>query len=257
MKFEKYKLKSGKEKWRFYSYLGINPDTGEKEDIERRGFNTKAEARNALLKVIKDYENGQKVRDSYHKKYNFREVTELWLMYYEKQVKITTFMNRKSLLDNHILPYLKKYYIDRIDVRLCQELVNNWYATFSEASRLVNLVSQIFKFGINRGFCQDNPMSKIIRLKNTFKKQRKVTFYDKKELKLFLDTIQKNESLRAYTMFYALAFTGLRRGELFGLQWQDTNFNKKTLEVKRNLIYNEKDKRFEFPRLKLKQVNEL
>src|SRR5699024_1859564 len=163
-----------------------------------------------------------------------------------KQVKVTTFINRKGLLRNHIFPHLKDYYIDRIDIRKCQEVVNLWYSTFSEAARLVNLVSTIFKFGINQGFCNDNPMDKIIRPKNTHKEEYDAPFYEKKELQIFLNGVKSTESIKAHTMFHLLSYTGLRRGELFGLQWKDINFHKKTLSVRRTLYYNEEEKKFYF-----------
>ena len=44
-------------------------------------------------------------------------------------------------------------------------------------------------------------------------------------------------------MFHVLAYTGLRRGELFALKWEDINFKKRTLSVKRNLIYHTEKKK--------------
>lgn len=167
MKFEKYILKSGEVKWNFYHYFGINPDTGRKEDVERRGVDTKAEAREVLLKIFNEYEKSQEYKSAQKNRYRFSEVTDLWLMHYKQKVMITTFATTQSYLKNHILPQYSNYYIDRISVRQFQDVVNLWYVSYTEASLLANITSRIFKFGINQGFCSDSPMDKVIRPKNT------------------------------------------------------------------------------------------
>lgn len=252
MKFEKYELKSGKIKWKFFHYLGINPDTGKKDVIARQGFNSMAEARRELLGIIKEYEKGKAIKNSDQDNYRFGEVTELWLMQYKKQVKITTYTSTNNMLNIHILPKFKDYYLNRLKVRMCQDAVNEWYSSYSEAARLVSIVTRIFMFGINQGFCEENPMSKVIRPTNTHKKDKRIVYFEKDELLLFLNDIKQNEPLKAHTIFHVLAFTGLRRGELFGLQWGDIDFKRKTLSVQRNLIYNEEERQHEFSTLKTK-----
>lgn len=252
MKFEKYETQSGKIRWKFYHYLGTDSDTGKADEIRRQGFKTQSEARQALLEIIKEYEKGQQVKNTNKNRYNFEEVTELWLINYEKQVKVTTYSTTLILLNNHILPRFKNYFVDRIDVRQCQEAVNHWYSTYSEAALLVSIVNRILKFGINQGFCSDNPMSKIIRPKNTHKQNYQAPFYEKDELLSFLKAVKEDESLKAYTMFHLLAFTGLRRGEVFGLKWKDIDFKKMTLSVERTLIYNQQIKEFQFSTPKTK-----
>lgn len=252
MKFEKYTLKSGKVKWKYYHYLGMDPNTGKADEVWRQGFNTQGEAREDLLQLIRDYEDGYNRSKAKTDKYRFEEVVNLWLIHYEKQVKETTFVNRKALLRNHIIPIFKNYYINRIDVIMCQDAVNKWYSTFTESARLVNMVSQIFKFAINRGFCRDNPMEKIIRPLNTHKKEYIAPFFEKEELQRFLHGVNMDETIKAFAIFHVLAYTGLRRGELFGLQWRDIDFKRKTLSVERTVIYNEETKKFSYSTPKTK-----
>lgn len=38
-------------------------------------------------------------------------------------------------------------------------------------------------------------------------------------------------------MLYLMITTGVRRGELIGLQWRDIDFNKLTVDIKRNITY--------------------
>lgn len=46
-----------------------------------------------------------------------------------------------------------------------------------------------------------------------------------------------NEPIQYRTMITLLIYTGLRRGELNGLEWQDIDFNAKTLTVSRSSLY--------------------
>lgn len=252
MKFKKYKLKSGKVKWGFYHYFGIDPDTGKEDSLERQGFDTKGEAREELLRLIKKHEKDERVKKSKKDNYHFEEVTKLWLQQYEKTVRITTFNSRKKTIELHILPRFKGYFMNRIDVRMCQEAVNYWYSSYSEASRLVNFVTRIFQFAINQGFCKDNPMSKTIRPKNTHKTEYNAPFFEKDELQKFLKAIKENEMFRDYSIFHLLAFTGLRRGELLGLRWKDINFQRKILHVNQTVYYDEKERIFKFGEPKTK-----
>lgn len=46
----------------------------------------------------------------------------------------------------------------------------------------------------------------------------------------------ENEPIQYRTMLTVLLFTGLRRGELLGLEWQDINFEDKTITVERSSL---------------------
>lgn len=105
---------------------------------------------------------------------------------------------------------------------------------------MVSITSRIFDFAISLEICKTNPMKKIIRPKNTHKKDYDAPFYSKEELIKFLNIVKESESYMTYCLFRTLAFTGIRKAELMGLQWGDIDFRHNQLEIKRVLVYAEK-----------------
>jgi len=56
--------------------------------------------------------------------------------------------------------------------------------------------------------------------------------WDEDEVKHFLETAKDNQY---YTLFYTVLFTGMRRGELLALRWQDVDFVYSQIYVSRSL----------------------
>ena len=63
--------------------------------------------------------------------------------------------------------------------------------------------------------------------------RRERRFLEPQELAALLDA---GEGERDRTILYLLAYSGLRRGELFGLQWKDLDENTNRLQVRRSLF---------------------
>lgn len=64
--------------------------------------------------------------------------------------------------------------------------------------------------------------------------ESKIEVPDKDELAYILDCL-KQENLKHRLWFLLTFSTGIRRGELFGLQWGDINFEKKTIFIHRSV----------------------
>jgi integrase len=57
--------------------------------------------------------------------------------------------------------------------------------------------------------------------------------WDAEQLRQFLDSIENN---RLYPAYYLLANTGMRRGEVLGLQWKDVDLDGRRLSVNQAVI---------------------
>lgn len=247
---EQYVLKNGKKHYEVNHYLGLNPRTGEEIRARKKGFETRNEAKLFISRKEIEFKNNQGYLKPTPTRQKFEDVYRQWFKQYKLTVKENTYVLLKKVTDLKILPLLKKYYIDMISVEMCQDLANKWYSSFTKATMLVSVVNRIFKFAINAGYCLDNPMSKIIRPKNTHKKAYEAPFYSKNELLHFLDCVRMTENNMKIVMFRVLAFTGLRRGEILGLKWKDIDEVNQTLTVRRVLAQGEHGTIFQSPKTK-------
>jgi phage integrase family protein len=82
---------------------------------------------------------------------------------------------------------------------------------------------------------QTNPVDRIIRPKQQKPRKEKIAL-TKEELNKFLTLAKKDARPVLYTAWHTLAYTGLKRGELLGLEWSDIDFKNKTISVSKTLV---------------------
>ena len=91
----------------------------------------------------------------------------------------------------------------------------------------------IFGFAEEQELIQKNPMDKVDCPKLA---KKKVDAFSADEARAFLKLLPDCDS-DFRCMMYLLLTTGLRRGELMGLQWRDFDFQNMTFDVNRNITY--------------------
>lgn len=97
-------------------------------------------------------------------------------------------------------------------------------------------VSRLFEFAIKQGLVKRNPVKLITMPKRKAElTNKKINFFTKDQLKKLLDDAKQNEPFKFYTFFHVLAFTGCRKGEILGLQWDCIDFENKLLDIRQTL----------------------
>ena len=112
------------------------------------------------------------------------------------------------------------------------DIPNN--CTKASASTLnfeIKTLRSMFNLGIKQGLCRVNPGKEVKFLKVNVSKQPR--FLTKSECKLFLQACDQD----LYPIFYTFLNTGLRLGELLHLQWQDIDFKRKKLSIRKKDIW--------------------
>ena len=216
--------------------------------LRKKGFDTRNEAKVYISRKEVEFEKNQGTLLKDPKRMKFEDVYRMWFKQYKLTVKENTYILLLRATDIRILPLFENYYMDMISVEMCQDIVNNWYSSYTKATMLVSVVNRIFKYAISLNYCTDNPMAKIIRPKNTHKKHYDSPFYNKNELLHFFNCVRETENELKNVMFRVLAFTGLRRGEILGLKWKDIDEVNGTLSVRRVLAEGENNAIFQDPK---------
>ncbi len=67
-------------------------------------------------------------------------------------------------------------------------------------------------------------------------KRKEAIFLDDKQLKQIIDCLN-NVHIKWQTAFYVLLYSGMRRGELMGLEWKDIDFENKVITIRRTSQY--------------------
>ena len=240
-----YKLKSGKTKYGFKTYVGINPEDGKPIKPTRQGFDSYKEAEAAKIKLKAagaiSVANNRKAESN---KKTVQEVYDIWFSIKKDSVRESTLYNIKCDWENHIKPEFGNKYIDRIDVTRLQKFVNGLSQKYISYQYKVNILHRIIKYAILRGWCNEDPFNKIVIPKKSSKKsdRPKENYYNLNELKEFLSAA-KEHNYSYYAFFVVLGNLGLRRGEALALKWKNIDFDKQIVHIDHTVSHDLQNKK--------------
>ncbi|WP_225353750.1 tyrosine-type recombinase/integrase [Lacticaseibacillus sharpeae] len=190
----------------------------------------------AAARFMIDVENGELDKPK-QKKYTFAEVYVEWLDNYKNTVRESTWSKTVGFFDIHILPAFGRKYIDRITTRDVQRAVKQWAAeTTQNYKRWFIFTKQLFEYGMQQGYCESNP-AKLVTLPRHQDKAGtdKLKSWTPVQMRRFFDCIDQDADPETYAMFYTLAASGMRRGELLALTWSDVSFSDSSITVNKTL----------------------
>lgn len=225
-------LKNGEVRYKYNTYVGsvAVPGSKKKKRVFKNGtYKTYNEAKAAYDRDIAKGAGKYKA-----KKKTVDEVYNEWFKIYKNDVSGATALTAEISYDLHIKPFFGSVYIDKIDVDLCQQWVNDLPDKLVAFKRPIGVFKRIYKFGIVKRYCtpNDNPMEYVIVPKKTRRQHRDVksNFYTRQELKEFLAAAKKYK-YQAYIFFSLIASTGLRRGEAQALEWSDIDLDNGIISI--------------------------
>ena len=248
-KIIKYTNKDNETLYKFRFYAGLDELTGKQRYIRRQGFKSEKYAKTELLKIEYLVSTNQYFKSV--KSGKFGDVLDEWLALHKETVKASTWQFIELRANKHVRPYFKDMYVDKITLRQCQDFVNKTFKVAPVAYVYsVSIVKNTLDYALRLGMIESNPMLYVIKpKKQTTISDKHGNYYNKQELKKFL-AAAKDTSLKKYTLFRLLAYSGMRIGECLALTWHDLDYKNNTIAINKTLARTNNGIKIQTPKTK-------
>ena len=225
--------KRGKKKWQIIVELPRDPITGERKRKYKTVNGTKREAERQMAELIQKYEDGSELIQG--KKMTMRELMEQYMNSHQHNIAQRTYDRYQGMVNNHFIPAFGKFQVDEIkpihiESYQNQKISNGKRRGEGGLSRATvkmhhNLLSSIFSYAQRLELIEKNPVQlvpspKAKRPKNNFLSEKQVN-----------DLLQASEGLWIHDYIKVAVSTGLRRGEMLGLEWSAVDLKNKKLSI--------------------------
>lgn len=166
----------------------------------------------------------------------FGHFTQMWFdMYKKPYLRERSLEAIKYVLNQHILPMIGDYRLRDISPMHIQKIMVNLSGkSNSLQSKVLSNLRAIFNVAQENGLIAKSPVSSTLKLNG--KKTQEKEPLTSADCNLLLNQV-KNP--RAKTFLLTALHTGLRRGEILGLQWDDIDFKAKMIHVRHNAVITE------------------
>ena len=214
---------------------------------------TKKEAEVELAKFVTEVQNGLVIDG---KSLKFSEFVDVWKRDYgSKELAPTTYKRYCRMLETRILPYFGHFYINKIrptdimkfydllekDTQLVRKKGNNGSKTKKPLSGKTilehhRLLRAMLHRAVYWQLIVSNPAERVQPPRAKKPKRRS---YDDEQTKILLENLEKLtvEDTKYKVAIILTIFTGVRLGELMGLEWQDVDFRNGIISINRSSQY--------------------
>ena len=156
-----------------------------------------------------------------------------WLNTYKTDVEYNTFQRYKAVIKNQINPLLGEYNLSSLRLNIIQRLINQLSEKYSSSTlhKFKITLNQLYKCAIKLQMVYVNPCDGLV----IPKKENRIRDAIPSELIPVINQFCVN--YKHGDLIMTLLYTGLRRGELIPLTWNDIDFENNCIHVNKAVEY--------------------
>ncbi len=176
----------------------------------------------------------------------FSDFCEIYLTAKKENISSTTFLLYETAIQRILIPKLGHLHLDEIKPFHVQELIN-FLATPSgrvdkkgeklapaTIRRYLTILQSIMTMAWKQEYIQSNPAD-TRRLEISKIVTPEVEAFSNEEIAEILKMAQL-EPIHIHAVIATAIYTGARRGEISGLKWEDVDFEKRTMYIRRSVV---------------------
>ncbi len=172
----------------------------------------------------------------------FDEFAAFWFEKHAKQnLSPTTVAGYKTILNKRVLPAIGDVYLSDITKIQIQDILSDLKKdglTSKTQKRYWSVISSILSYAVENDYLKYNVAASIKIRPDSTEHKTEMQIYDHSELELLYNALDKEDDKVLVDMIMLDLLTGLRRGEIMGLQPKDYDPKEGTLTISRTKVKN-------------------
>lgn len=148
----------------------------------------------------------------------------------KSELRASTLESTCQIMNAHVLPFLGNCRLDKLTppaLQAWKNKINEGDYKISSKRSFYKKFHAVLNFGVKMGYLPVNPLDRAGTFQAPLEPPKKMDFYTVDEFRLFIRAAKNYcESAEPYEwnfyIFFCIAFyTGLRKGEIYALTWED------------------------------------